>query len=175
MYEEQLSVRLNNPRDVVLSVNGSAIVEQLPVLSGFWCPYEPCGFLITHPMCLIAHYACPQKGYQDVIASSGEPRPRAGVPALMQSFSKGRWARYWTVAQAGSRFASGDDGDGDGDGDGSDLADDSGYESSFDSTLARYSERLAGDEEKRRRTGEPPGGVDVDSPWVAWTGWAEHF
>ena len=68
-----------------------------------------------------------------------------------------------------------DDDNGDNNKDWGKFADDSGYESGFDNRLARDSDTLASEEEKRHRTGDIPGGIDVDSPWVSWTGWAEHF
>ena len=94
---------------------------------------------------------------------------------LMQSFSKGRWARYWTVKRAENGFGLANEGDDDDDGDSSDSAVDSGYEFSFDSRLTRYGKRLASEEEEAAKKRRGPGGVDVDCPWVAWTRWAEHF
>ncbi|RYP53350.1 hypothetical protein DL770_010995 [Monosporascus sp. CRB-9-2] len=41
--------------------------------------------------------------------------------------------------------------------------------------LSAYGDRLAAEEEKRRRTADGPGGVDAESTWVKEMGWAKHL
>ncbi|OAQ58078.2 hypothetical protein VFPPC_11392 [Pochonia chlamydosporia 170] len=160
-YEEELSLTLYDPHEVKLPVNGSIAINQLPMLKGFQGPYQPCDFLTVHPNSLTTHYACPSKGHREAINTSGAARARPGDKVSLQSFSKGGRARYCIVSDiAADDNASGDD---------------SGYGSGFDDMLSSYGQKLTSDEDKRRRTGEAPGGADVDNPWVSWTGWAEHF
>ncbi|RYP41157.1 hypothetical protein DL768_010537 [Monosporascus sp. mg162] len=72
------------------------------------------------------------------------------------------------------------DGEGDGDGDRTGAANTGGgggggADNGWRLMLSTYGDRLAAEEEKRRRTADGPGGVDAESTWVKEMGWAKHF
>ncbi|RYP13692.1 hypothetical protein DL765_006774 [Monosporascus sp. GIB2] len=48
-------------------------------------------------------------------------------------------------------------------------------DNSWELMLATYGDSLAAEEERRRRTADGAGGVDVESIWVKEMGWAKHF
>jgi hypothetical protein len=171
-YEKEIPSIPLDPHVVELPANGSTAIEQLPQLGGYRCRYSTCRFLTIHPNRLTAHYAESDHAAAVEDAGSGGSHPRRGTDVTLQSFSRGRFARYWIVSDPA---ADSDDGEDNARRRGSESGDDSGYGSGWDEMLSNYSRKLAVDEDKRRRTGEAPGGADVDDPWVTWTGWAEHF
>ena len=98
-HEKQLSLALDNPHTIDLPEHGSRAIEQLPVLNGLQCPYQPCGFLTTHPNRLTSHCPCPSKGHRnDVVSCRDGLRARHELKVTLQSFSKQRFARYWNMA-----------------------------------------------------------------------------
>ncbi|RYP01883.1 hypothetical protein DL765_010805 [Monosporascus sp. GIB2] len=68
------------------------------------------------------------------------------------------------AAAVGEGAANAGDGGGGGDGD-----------SGWELMLSTYGNRLAAEEEKRRRTADGAGGVDAESIWVKEMGWAKYL
>ncbi|RYP39102.1 hypothetical protein DL768_010737 [Monosporascus sp. mg162] len=85
--------------------------------------------------------------------------------------------------ERGRRPGGGDgDSDSDGDGDRTGAANTGGgggggggADNGWRLMLSTYGDRLAAEEEKRRRTADGPGGVDAESTWVKEMGWVKHF
>ncbi|KAH7137828.1 hypothetical protein EDB81DRAFT_801064 [Dactylonectria macrodidyma] len=109
---------------------------------------------------------------------------------MLQSFSQGRYAKYWIVEVAkipGRRtdaMMDGTPGDqcsdiggrrnGDRDGDEANEGG-GGADDGWDGMLVQYGRALKVEEDQRRRIAQRPGGVDHDDRWVDKAGWAKHF
>ncbi|KAI5468178.1 hypothetical protein BGZ63DRAFT_431735 [Mariannaea sp. PMI_226] len=147
---------------VELPANGSSAIKKLLQLSKYRYPYSTYGFLTIHPNRLTAHYA---KSDHTAIAAGSRLHTRFVLARPI--FPILDCVRYSGRSDEDGNHASRRQG--------RESWDDSGYGSQWDDMLSHYGQKLAINEDKRRRTSKAPGGADIDDPWVTWTGWAEHF
>jgi superfamily II DNA helicase RecQ len=146
---------LHDPHTTELPLNGSTVIPELgkPV-SGYCC--VSCGYLTSSHKQLRTHLR--KMGHW----IEGESWKRV----LLQSFSRGRHARYWTVNQDG-----GEDDDA---GSAAEGTHEEG-EDEFQSILERYQAKYDAKRTRRREIADNPSGVENQSTWVREMGWAEHF
>ena len=79
----------NDPVSVVLPRDGTSSIPELPTLFGYSC--KECRYKTTSRIKMLCHF---RKSEHKVLKSE-EAR---WTTELLQTFSGGRWARYWTVA-----------------------------------------------------------------------------
>ena len=147
------TLQIRDPHTIELPSNGSAIIPELPVLRGFSC--LGCEYLTISRKKITLHARETAHGHE------------CWRRIRLQTFSKGRYARYWIVK-----------GDGEGDDDVVDsesahIGDTDGDE--WTDMLQQYDEICDHEREERRRIVENPTGVENVSTWVREMGWAEHF
>jgi superfamily II DNA or RNA helicase len=147
---------LRDPHTTELPPNGSAVIPELgkPV-NGCCC--VSCGSLTSSEKHIKTHLR--KTGHW---GGEGESWKRV----VLQTFSRGRHARYWIVKQDG-----GEDGDA---GSAAEGAHEEG-EAEFQTMLERYQAKYDAKRTKRREVADNPTGVENQSTWVREMGWAEHF
>ncbi len=148
-----------NPHTIALPAEGSTPVEQLSLLDGFRC--GDCPYLTISRKKLQIH-----RRVEDHRGDWAE--------AALQSFSQGRYARYWIVTPPpghGARVAEEDENGG------ARETEAGGPERDkrWAQLLSGYATQLAEEEAVRRRTIDGTPGVDLESTWVAEIGWARHL
>lgn len=143
-----------DPHEAEIPEDGSTAIAQLPTLSGYSC--TGCRYLTVNRKNIITHN---NRGLHGVTGAGW-------TKVLLQTFSQGRYARYWVVvseaARPGSatRTAGGDDDD---------------DNRAWEAMVERQDRRLAEGDKAMRQTAEAPGGADTDSAWVTELGWAKHL
>ena len=153
------TLRLEDPHQIELPRKRSDPIPQLAILKGF--SYLGCDYLTINRKNIINH--CSKTPY----STAGE-RWR-GVE--LQTFSQGRYARYWIVGPDAIKNNQEE-------GNGIDKNDQDRSRNNIDrweDMLDRYNAAVDKDREKRLRTVDNPAGVENVSIWVREMGWARHL
>ena len=150
------TLRLEDPYTVHLPPDGSPVILELGKPIG-GCRCERCGYLRRNEKDIRAHLR-KARHWND----GGESWTRV----LVQTFSHGRYARYWTVnlneggdGEAGSAVEHDrDEGD-------------DGFQSMLDEYRIQYDAKRT----TRQEIADHPSDTENQSMWVREMGWAEHF
>ena len=140
---------LQDPVTIQLPKDGSRAVAELEIYDGLSC--SACRFLTTSRDVLSAHWR------QNASHSGYAPRYSE---VKMQSWSTGRYARYWIVrlaAESGIKVEASD------------------TQSVMESIIAESTAQLKAEDEEKLQHGDMQEGIDHDSTWVKEMKWVRHI
>ncbi|KAH7113461.1 hypothetical protein B0J13DRAFT_681771 [Dactylonectria estremocensis] len=165
---------LNDPHTAELPGDHSLPIEGLPLLRGFRCTEPQCRFLTINKNNMLAHPAG-----ADHELRKGDGRAR-WEPVILQSFCRGRYARYWIVDDSNSSESS-------------DSSSSSTAASTPQSQLTQKGHSTSGsavlqmvqgceaeikreaDERRRLAEDEAVKAIDRESRWVGFMKWSAHL
>lgn len=145
------AMELNDPLTVELPVDGSAPVEGLRVLHGFSC--AQCRFLTTARDNIVRHWR----------TANHEVGEERWTRVRLQSWVwlQRRFTRYWIVDVAATMPTGPEDR--------------RTNVSAIDRMISEFEAELEVEAGERLRKGDLKEGMERESAWVKWIGWAKHF
>ncbi len=183
LLSEYASMPLSDPHVVDLPANGSDAIPQLPIFDGYCC--QGCRYLTVNRAKVIRHCKhCKARQSQSRSGSGSGSGSGGWVAVKIQTWSLGRYARYWIVdptsigriAAATETAVSRNDGlviaTATADTTADTTAD---IDIAWCQMLRQHELDMAGKEKARRQVIHGPGGADTDSTWVHEMGWAIHL
>ena len=148
------TLNFNDPHHMDLPTRGSQVIPELGIpVDGFNCP--DCEFLTVNKKKWQSHLRQHQHGG---LSRAAQHRVK------MQTFSRGRHARYWIVC--------------DEQGEGTEAEYDGGLVNTndlFQLMLRTYKDKYNTQWEERRQIADDPKGVENQSRWVQFMGWSTLF
>ena len=141
---------VNDPVTATLPEDGSPAVPELPTHRGHRC--TQCSFRTKTRDCMTRHWR----------VAAHEADGVRHTEVMLQSWCKGRYARYWVVGEGGTSDAG--------------LVSHSpSPPSQLDAVLDQGEKELAAEDAERLRKADVEEGVDRDSSWVKRVAWVRHF